>query len=168
MRSPPALIAIALVVTLQAAPSAAAILYKSVSPNGTVSFSDLPPEGVRKVETVRIPDASTAGNPATEKAIAATQSAVDVEAALARANGQLDLAEHALAQARRSVWSETEGLTLHGLRMSRTDQERVEFFKRNVVAARLALMELLKQSREMVAVHEPGAPYSPALASVAR
>jgi hypothetical protein len=66
---------------------------------------------------------------------------------VARANAQLDLAEHALAEARRTV-NEGDPLRLVSTRMSRPDSERIDFYKRNVVVARQTLFEVLKKKRK--------------------
>jgi hypothetical protein len=68
----------------------------------------------------------------------------DADESIARANAQVDLAEHALALARRSMWSELEGLRLTSHRATASDVERVEFYKRGVVAARQNLLEVMR------------------------
>ena len=129
----------------------AAVLYKSVGTNGTVEFSDLPPEKGRNVERIRIPDSSSpnAGAPTTLAASPAREEQLqDADAAVGRANAQLDLAEHALAEARRSVSSGSDPLRMVSARISRADQERVEFYKKDVLLARQALLEVLKEKRK--------------------
>jgi hypothetical protein len=69
---------------------------------------------------------------------------LDGDEYLMRANAQVDLAEHALALARRSMWSELEGLRLNTHRATASEVERVEFYKRGVVAARQNLLEALR------------------------
>src|SRR6266480_4316861 len=83
-------------------PLGAAVLYKSVDPNGTIQFSDLPPaNAASEVKKLQIPDGSSsppmpalAQGPANEAAIH------ERDAAVQRASAQVDLAEHALALAR--------------------------------------------------------------------
>jgi hypothetical protein len=100
-----------------------------------IQFSDTPPDD-KSVLLERRP-----GGP--PKVTNVLQSP-DADEAIARANAQVDLAEHALALARRSMWSELEGLRLTTLRASATDVERVEYYKRGVVVARQNLMEALR------------------------
>ncbi|MEO5677054.1 MAG: hypothetical protein ABIQ84_05865 [Usitatibacter sp.] len=122
----------------------AGMLYKSVGPNGTIMFSDVPPAGdVRILEQRPISSGGGSGAPVQAGVDVATQ-LIDSDAALARANAQVDLAEHALALVRRDVWAPRGGLTLASSRPSRVDEERIEFCKRNVLAARQSLMELLR------------------------
>jgi hypothetical protein len=123
---------------------APAVLYKSVAPNGTIMFSDTPPPSDARIleqRTVLDPVLARASGPAAAPA----EQSVDFEAAVARANERIDLAEHALALARRGVWSTRDGLRIDPSRMSRSDEERVEFYKKNVLVARQGLMELLRE-----------------------
>jgi len=64
---------------------------------------------------------------------------------VARASQQVDLAEHALAVARQGLWSPRDGLHLRSPGRSAADEERLEFFKRGVLAARQALMDTLRE-----------------------
>ena len=132
------------VATLLVPGTQAGMLYKSVGPNGTIMFSDVPPAGdARILEQRPISSGGGSGAPVHAGVDVATQ-LIDSEAAVARANAQVDLAEHALALARRNVWAPGDGLKLVSGRPSRVDEERVEFHKRNVLAARQSLMELLR------------------------
>jgi hypothetical protein len=131
-----------LLAMLAATPTKAGTLYKSISPSGVVQFSDIPPDGNAVVLEQR-----AIGESGRMSQVADGSPVVDLqdEGALERANAQVDLAEHSLALARRSMWSELEGLRLSGSpRASSSDVERVEFYKRNVVLARQNLMELLR------------------------
>ena len=91
---------------------------------------------------------------------------------LAQANARLDQAERELALARRDLWSPREGLRLATKRMTMADDARVEFFKRNVAAARYALMELLRDRRRQIVAEAPrpgdGMPRYYASASISR
>jgi uncharacterized protein DUF4124 len=133
---------------LAAGPAGAGMLYKSVAPNGSVIFSDMPPEGARVVEAREIRAngslAGTAAN-AASRAMAAMEGLFDADSAIARANSDVDLAEHALALARREMWSVRDGLRLQSTGRTIADEARLEFFKRNVRAARQALVELLHE-----------------------
>src|SRR5260221_9313254 len=114
----------------------AAVLYKSVSTTGTVEFSDLAPESGRNVERIRIPDSSTStGAPATLAAGPSREGELrESDAAVARANTQLDLAEHALAEARRNMSNDFDPLHMVvATRMSRADQDRLAFYKKDVL-----------------------------------
>lgn len=151
-------------------PAGAAILYKSVGPNGVVQFSDLPPERGRPVQELQIGDGGS--SPPTPHVapppLLNEEKLRAMDAAVQRANDQVDMAERALAMARRPVWSEPEPGKLTTARMTRADVERIEFCKRNVVVARQMLLEVLQQKR-YAAAREPemtasaGAPiYGPA------
>lgn len=146
-----------LVLALLPATAGGAALYKSIAPNGTVTFSDMPPAGdARIVEQRMVPEgrAAEAGMP---RVIGGAEPLLDVDGAIARANAQVDLAEHALAVARRELWSPREGLRLASRRMTRADEERVEFYKKNLRIARQQLMDLLRERRAMAVaqVREP-------------
>jgi hypothetical protein len=142
-----ALCAAALAFAATTAP--AAVLYKSVAANGTVEFSDLVPEKGRSVERIRIPDSSGADAPATVATGPSREEQMrENDAAVARANAQLDTAEHALAEARRSVATDSDPLRMVSTRMSRADQERLAFYKKDVLLARAQLLEVLKEKRK--------------------
>ena len=80
----------------------------------------------------------------------------DHDAAIAQANQAVDMAEHALALARRELWSVRDGLRLKSTAKTRADEERVAFYQKNVLAARKYLIELVQERR--VAEMQPGAP----------
>jgi hypothetical protein len=130
--------------TALAFPASAAVLYKSVDPNGTIVFSDLPPaEGARLLDHRVI-----GGNgPSSLTPLEEAYTRIDADADLARANTRLDLAEHALALARRNVWSHRDGLRLDANRMASSDEERVAFYRRNVLEARKTLLDKLRERR---------------------
>ena len=134
----------ALLAALAASPVGAAMLYKSVGPNGTIMFSDVPPPAdARIVEQRQIGGGLPSGGTPQAGLRDITQ-LIDSDAALARANAQVDLAERSLAEARRGTWSPRDGLNLAGRALNRGDVERIEYYKRGVVAARQNLMELLR------------------------
>src|SRR5437870_3148474 len=151
--APIRLLAWALGSVLLAGSAGAAVLYKSISPDGIVQFSDIPPEKGRIVDRINMPDAGappnpSAGLPQIAMGPGREEQLREADAAIGRASIQVDLAEHALAMARRNVWAEPEPTRLTSTRMTRTDVERIEFYKRNVVAARQVLMEVLTQKRK--------------------
>jgi Domain of unknown function (DUF4124) len=134
------------------APRAEAItLYKSIGPNGVVEFSDTPPDGTARLIEQR--DLAAPQRPAIETAPApaASMESLITEDAVARATAQVDLAEHALALARRGVWAPMEGLRLKGPRRTAADEQRIEYYKHNVLLARQALLEVLKERLTTVA-----------------
>ena len=132
-------------------PVGASVLYKSVDANGNVTFSDIPPsDGSRLVEQRMLgslsPETPAAPNaPATglEEAF----QMLDYDKALAQANQRVDLAERALAQAR-AGHSTTPRPGLNNASISISDHERVEFYMRDLRAARQGLMDLLR-SRQL-------------------
>ena len=144
------ILSIALSLAAALAPAAqAGMLYKSIGPNGTVMFSDMPPSGDAKlVEQREIGSPSTAwssGQGATGLDLAAQL--LDADAAVARANAQVDQAEHALAEARRGTWSPRDGLGVEPTRATRNDFERIEYYKRGVKIARQQLIEVLRDRK---------------------
>jgi uncharacterized protein DUF4124 len=140
----------ALLGTACALPAAADVLYKSVDANGTVMFSDTPPpDGARILEQRALPSTSPA--PSTAPMGTGLEQAyglLDADAALARANTRVDLAEHALALARNDSAARTGASRLASVRPSRADEGRIEFYKRDLKIARNELIELLR-SRQL-------------------
>ncbi len=138
-------LALALIAGAIAAPAqAGGILYKSVDTNGTILFSDTPPSGdVTVVEERSLPSIGAPKRAA--NTAAQSLQTVDGDEALARANEQVDLAEHALALARRNLWSAGEGLKLHQARKTLADTQRVQFYKKNLRTARVYLAELVRE-----------------------
>jgi hypothetical protein len=130
----------------------ASMLYKSISPTGVVQFSDTPPEsGVileeRPVASSDGPSTQPVnGQPLVQLAELATVE--DGDKALARANQKVDLAEHALALARRSMWSTLDGLRLGAAPPSRADEERARYYMHNVIAARQNLLATLRKREQ--------------------
>ena len=138
----------------------AGVLYKSVAADGSIMFSDVPPPaGARIVEAREIRTdgtvASAAANVAT-RAVAAIGDFFDSDAAVAQANERIDAAEHALAEARRGLWSYRDGLRLKASARTPDVDSRLEILKKDVIAARQALLDLLRERR--VTPREPGAP----------
>ncbi len=147
-----ALCAAALAFAATTAP--AAVLYKSVAANGTVEFSDLAPEKGRNVERIRIRDSASSESPAPlASGPSREEQSRDTDAAVSRASVQLDLAEHALAEARRSVSNDFDALHMVVQRpMSRENQEHLSFYKKDVLLARAQLLEVLKDKRKVDAI----------------
>lgn len=152
--------ALAFAACLLAAPVHAGVLYKSVSKEGSVMFSDMPPPpGAKLLEQRVIASGGAIASGAAEgasRAMEAMDGLFDRDAALAQANQAVDMAEHALALARRELWSVRDGLRLKSTTKTAADEERVAFYRRNLLAARQYLMEMLQERR--VAEMQPGAP----------
>ncbi len=131
----------------------AAVLYRSVSPEGTIQFTDLPPEKTaRRVERIVMPDSSSpasSGAPTTLAGGMAREDPLQADLAVQRASMQVDMAEHALAEARRGA-GETDPMRMVSTRMSRGDFDRVAFYKKDVLLARAQLLEVLKEKRKAV------------------
>lgn len=133
----------------------ATILYKSIAANGVIQFSDTPPENAHVVEARRIAEPPRAGQTfasggsglieAFENPLQTVADGTENDAPLARANAQVDLAEHALALARRDLWRQIEGLRLQATERSRMDEERIAFYRKSLAAARSNLMAALRQ-----------------------
>jgi cytochrome c1 len=135
-------------IALAAMPAHAA-LYKSVGPNGTITFSDAPVDGARTVELLKIPGASVSsdGAPVIASTAPTETELRERDAAISRASAEVDLAEHALAQARRAAWSTDLVSISSTARLPRADHDRIEFYKKNVLAARQNLMQVLQRRR---------------------
>jgi hypothetical protein len=126
-----------------------AALYKSVGPDGSITFSDSPPSGAKTIELLKIPGSgeSSDGAPMIASTAPTETELRERDAAIARASAEVDLAEHALAAARRPAWS-TDLVSISSTsRMTRADHERIEFYKKNVLAARQNLMQVLQRRR---------------------
>jgi hypothetical protein len=136
---------LALLFTLAAGPAGAAIVYKTVNEDGTVMFSDTPPAaGSRIVEQHTMDAPSAQAEMSAANGVAPAANPFD-DPVVARANEQLDQAEHALALARQGMWSPRDGLTVAARRMSPDDEERVSNCTRLVAAARRELAQLLRE-----------------------
>src|SRR6478609_2747575 len=86
--------------TLASGPAGAGMLYKSVSADGRIMFSDVPPaDGARIVSQREIGANGTIAN-AASRTMEAIENLLDADGAVARANSDVDMAEHALALAR--------------------------------------------------------------------
>jgi hypothetical protein len=130
------------ILTLLPASTFATVLYKSIGPNGVIEFSDRPPEGNAVVLESRSLGRDAA---ATDTAAVESQGApIYEDAVLARANAQLDLAEHALAEALRAIGSPLAGLRLATGRATAADLQRIDFYRRNVQLARTNLLQVLR------------------------
>jgi len=158
-----ALVAVALI------PAAhAAVLYKSVGPNGVIEFSDTPPAGAKVVEQRELgaaigtlPGMPQASAPASPRTAAMEALANDQE--VLNASSQVDLAEHALALARRGVWAPMDGLKLRRIVRTNSDEERIDFYKRGLKLARQNLLDVMK--RRAAELSQPGMPMVTAVAS---
>lgn len=136
-------------------PAQATVLYKSIGPNGVIQFSDRPPEEGVIVEERLVPEAGSDGRPVAAAPdgtpLLAFLNPLEIDAAgfgndeaLATANQQVDLAEHALALARASTWTRREGLLLRDTRRTSTDAARIAFYERNLRAARANLLAAMQ------------------------
>ena len=135
-------------------PSAsAAVLYKSVDEKGVVTFSDLPPTPGADARRIMIPDESssmpgvlhsadaTAPEVLTEERIRTSDEAVQ------KASLQVDMAEHALAVARRPLWEPVDLMKLEEPRMTRADHDRLSYYRKNLKVAQTQLSDLMRTKR---------------------
>jgi hypothetical protein len=120
----------------------AGTLYKSVDPQGRVAFSDTPIDGNVIIE--RITSSESANSPGSRAPPVNLALADSLDEAVVQANAKVDLAEHALAMARKSVVEDNPG-ALAGERLSRADSQLLAFYKRDVQNARRNLLRVLKQ-----------------------
>ena len=152
-------LAAALVIAALAAPAGANTLYKSIDANGTVMFSDMPPPpGSQLIEQRAIGSPGYSAESASLAPPAGLEEAfqmIDYDRALREANERVDLAEHALARARAGIAATPRpGLNPVGAGLAGPDAERVEFHKRDLRAARIALAELLR-ARQLASGRTP-------------
>jgi hypothetical protein len=159
---------LALSVAVLAPAANAALLYKSVGPNGVIEFSDTPPAGAKVIEQRELGSAigtlpgMPSNAPVTTPRVAAMEALAN-DAEVQNAATQVDLAEHALALARRGIWSPREGLKLQRIVRTSSDDDRIEFYKRGVALARQNLIDVMK--RRSAALSAPGMPVVTAVAS---
>jgi hypothetical protein len=140
------LIVLTIAVAAAAVPAHGATLYKSVDANGTVMFSDTPPAGeARLLEQRDLQSLYRPASPATNSPSPMEQvfQMVDSDAALARANARVDMAEHALAEALRDL-PPTHTVRLDPRRPSMADSDRIAFFKKDVAIARRELAAIVR------------------------
>jgi len=121
----------------------AGVLYKSIDRDGHTTFSDMPIDGAVTMQRIDTSESAKpavgAGNAPIYLALAETG-----DEAIARANARVDMAEHALAIARQSIFGENDPLALSTGRASRADLQRLESYHRDLRAARKDLMRALQ------------------------
>ena len=146
--------ALAVALAAFAAPAGAAVLYKTVDAKGVVMFSDLPPALGTEAKRIVVAETSNSAVPGglrTGEVVAAAPTAEEKirmdDAAVQRASAQVDLAEHALAVARRSLW-DTDPLKLDGPKLTRADRERLEHYRKDLKIAQQQLSDVLRQKRK--------------------
>jgi len=159
--------------TALATPSGAAVLYKTVDEKGVVMFSDLPPAPGADAKRIVVSQDSAAVPGAMRSADAALPEAMTEERiragdeAVQRASLQVDMAEHALAVARRPLWQPVDLMKLDGGRMSPGDNDRIAYYQKNLRIAKHQLADLLRSKRRAEAntmTAEAGMPvYGPSL-----
>ena len=137
-----------------AVPCGAAVLYKTIDEKGVVMFSDLPPDRGVPSKTLIVPETSSAvpGNMKEAGTVLAEHTPEEQmrlsDDAVQRASMQVDVAEHALAVARRPVWAPVDIMALQGPKMTHSDRERIDFYRKNLRAAQQHLADLLRQKRK--------------------
>ena len=125
------------------ASTAGAVLYKSIDRDGRVTFSDVPIDGAVTIQ--RIESSDSAKRPVGADAAPVYLALAELnDEAVALANAKVDMAEHALAEARRLTLGEADPLALGTTRLSRTDAQRLEVYKRDVADARKNLLRALQ------------------------
>jgi hypothetical protein len=154
-----------------AAPANAAVLYKSVDSSGVVIFSDVPPEKGVETTKILVPESTSAVPGATRPAegVAAAPTRVEQtnpgDEAVQRASLLVDMAERALAVARRPIWRVPEPMKLEGPKMTRADLDRIEYYQKNLKVARQQLAGVLRtrpRGEGQIMTADAGAPlYGP-------
>jgi len=138
----------ALLLALAVMPAQAATLYKSIGPNGTVMFSDMPPSGESKLlEQREIGSSMSSSGSGGVSGFDLAAQLIDADAAVARAAAQVDQAEHELANARRGTWSARDGLGVEPTKTSPTDLVRIDYYQKGVKIARQQLMDVLRERK---------------------
>ena len=132
---------------LACTPASADVLYKWTGPNGVVKFSNLPPDTSRSDERLQAYSVASGSEPAVQQDMLSEEKLRAVDPEVQRASLLMDSAERALAVARRPMWTKPDPGRLGVQRMTRVDADRIDFHKRNFIAARQALFEVLKQRR---------------------
>ena len=144
-------------------PANAGMLYKSVASDGSVMFSDMPPPSGARIVEQRVIAANgaikDAASSAASRTLDALQGLFDTDGELAKANTAVDMAEHALALARRDFWSVRDGLRLKTTAKAPADEKRIESFRKDLLLARQALLDLVREKRMAELHREPGMPY---------
>ena len=136
-------LALSAIAALSAQPAGRADpLYRSVDSAGLVTFSDVPIDGAVVVQRIGSSEPAKPAEGAGAPAYLALADSFDE--AVVQANSKVDLAEHALALARRPI-EDDEPLSLYGQRRTRADSQRLEFFKQDVASAHRTLARVLKQ-----------------------
>ena len=132
--------------------TSAATVYKSVDPDGRITFSDTPVQGAVTVQRMDTSESTKAAESAREPIYLALADSFDE--AVVRANEKLDMAEHALAVARSALLGH-DPLSLRSVGFSRTEAKQLEFYKRDVNLARRDLLRVLKQRNTLYAANRP-------------
>ena len=137
-----------------ATPAGAAVLYKTVDAKGVVMFSDLPPAPGAEAKRIVVAETSNSavpGNVRTAEVISGAPTPEEKirlgDEAVQRASMQVDMAEHALAVARRPLWT-TDALQLEGPKLTRADRDRLEHYKKELKIAQQQLADILRQKRK--------------------
>lgn len=137
-----------------ALPASAAVLYRTVDEKGVVMFSDLPPAQGVDAKRIQITESSSsvpgasrpldaiAGMATTEERIRTGDEAVQ------RASARVDLAEHALAVARRPLWEIADPMKLGGPQLTRADRERIDHYRKELRVAQQQLSDILRHQRK--------------------
>lgn len=122
-------------------------IYKSTDREGRVTFSDIPVQGAVSVQRI---DSSEAAKPSVGADAGngpqylALLDGFDEQ--VRQANAKVDLAEHALAQARRNILGNHNPMALVAAgRPSQADSQLIEFYKRDLQSARRQLARVLQQ-----------------------
>jgi hypothetical protein len=133
--------------------SGAAVLYKTVDEKGVIMFSDLPPTPGADAKRIVVPEASSAVPGAVHSADANAAQALTEERirssdeSVQRASLQIDMAEHALAVARRPLWDPSDLMKLDPPRMSAGDRDRLAYYRKDLKVAQSQLSDLLRTRR---------------------
>jgi hypothetical protein len=168
----------ALALAALALPAGAAVLYKSVDAKGVVQFSDLPPPPGMDAKAIVVPETSAAVPGASREAGAYRDGGIVAsgptpeeqlrmgDEAVQRASAKVDLAEHALAIARRPLWEVADPMKLTEPRMTRADRDRIAYYSKDLKVAKQELADVLRARRKAEAqvtmTAEAGAPiYGP-------
>ena len=121
-------------------------IYKSTDREGRVTFSDVPLQGAVNVQRIATSEGAKAGVGEAGNGPQYLALLDGYDEMVRLANAKVDLAERALAEARRSIVGNHDPLILAGgPQPSDADRQRIEFHKRDVATARRNLARVLQQ-----------------------
>ena len=143
-------IAAALATAVLCGVAQAGVIYKQVERDGKITFSDHPLDGAVVISRIESSDSPKPGVAEETRGAGAPQYqylalADGFDEAVRQANTKVDMAEHALAVARRSLLGNHDPLALANGRSSPEALHQLEFYKDELGKARKNLLRTIQQ-----------------------